>query len=186
MPHKSEDTTTAHAPSSSALSALSQDLPVPVSVAESGLQQAAKLSPTAVTPGSSPLLQDRHVPEFLKEPTGAPRQRSTQHDQRPAWSWQQPTSQTDPWAHDKLARRETRREHGAPGTRPPRSFAVPEEQVETAPSPQHMSAMDMIKQMVQRDGRPGLQQNSRCVCMAAAALVAKHVHQCTYVVVNAD
>lgn len=178
LPRKSEDTTTAPTPSSSVLSTLANDVPAPVGAADSVFAQATKLAPAAVNPGTSPLLQDRQVPDFLKEPTSAPRQRSRQHEQRPTSSWQQPTSQTDPWAHDTREMRETRREREAPGTRPPRFFAEPEEQVEAAPSPQHMSAMDMIKQMVQRDARPGQQLKGRCVSVAAAA--RQPVHQCMY------
>ena len=165
VPQPTEDATVDAASSVSALSALSQDVPAATGATDVSSPQAAKLSMSADTSGRSPLLQNRQVPEFLKEPSSFPRQQSRHRDGMPSRTWEQPTSATDPWAHNVQPMHDSKRVHQAPGIRPLRSSAVPEKQMQADPaSPsQHMSAMDMINQMVQRDSRPGQQHKVRCV-----------------------
>lgn len=165
VPQPTEDATVAAASSVSALSALSQDVPAATGATDVSSPQAAKLSLSADSSGRSPLLQNRQVPEFLKEPSSFPRQRSRHRDGMPSRTWEQPTSATDPWAHNVQPMHDSKRVHQAPGFRPLRSSAVHEKQMQadTASPSQHMSAMDMINQMVQRDSRTGQQQKVRCV-----------------------
>lgn len=157
-------------PSASALAALTQDFTPVESAVNKVVQHTAKLHSMLSSLGDrdstglSPLLQDRFVPEFLKEPAAVRQRRSGDWSGREAWH--APTTRVNPRADDTFSGHPAYQGNREVNRKGPGQINVPQDQWSggSASSSQQLSAMDLIKQMVHRDSKPSPPQHSRYVC----------------------
>lgn len=169
-PQQGEILMNQQAPPAGALAALSQKLTrtdgqAEVATSRTKLGPAPSASTGLSVSNTSPLLQDRIVPEFLSQPSSGPQRGAVRRDESARQAWRAPASHADPWAHETSIRRHSQQDQEVVHRRAPRYVGGPREQTQggSDAASQQLSAMDLIKQMVQRDAMPRKPQQFRCV-----------------------